>query len=68
MLCKIVAASGDTSFRGLSMRKAGALVVVALFGLFAGVAFADNVPKLDYTKSCRADVAAIQEEVATRPA
>ena len=40
------------------MRKAGALVVVALFGLFAGVAFADNVPKLDYTKSCRADVAA----------
>ena len=58
MLRKIVAASGDTSFRGLSMRKAGALVVVALFGLFAGVAFADNVPKLDYTKSCRADVAA----------
>jgi len=40
------------------MRKAGALVVAALFGLFANAAVADEVPKLDYTKSCRADVAA----------
>jgi hypothetical protein len=40
------------------MRKTGALVVTAMFGLLADVALADNVPKLDYTKSCRADVAA----------
>ena len=40
------------------MRKAGALVVTALVGLFADVALADDVPKLDYRKSCRADVAA----------
>mgnify|MGYP003580637011 CR=1 FL=1 len=40
------------------MRKAGALVVAALFGLFADVALADDVPKLDYQKSCRVDVAA----------
>jgi hypothetical protein len=39
------------------MRK-GALVVTALFGLFADVALADDVPKLDYRKSCRVDVAA----------
>jgi hypothetical protein len=40
------------------MRKAGALVVTALFGLFADVALADDVPKLDYRKSCRVDVSA----------
>jgi len=40
------------------MRKAGALVVTALFGLFADAAFADDVPKLDYRKSCRVDVSA----------
>ncbi|HTL65471.1 MAG TPA: hypothetical protein VL305_10780 [Pseudolabrys sp.] len=40
------------------MRKAGALVVTALFGLLADGALADDVPKLDFTKSCRADVAA----------
>jgi len=40
------------------MRKASALVVTALFGLLADGALADDVPKLDFTKSCRADVAA----------
>jgi hypothetical protein len=40
------------------MRKAGALVVTVLFGLLADGALADDVPKLDFTKSCRADVAA----------
>jgi hypothetical protein len=40
------------------MRKAGALVVTALFGLLADGALADDVPKLDFTKSCRGDVAA----------
>ena len=34
------------------MKKAGALVVTALFGLFADAALADDVPKLDYRKSC----------------
>lgn len=45
-------------FGGLSMRKAGALVVTAFFGLLSGAAFADDVPKLDFAKSCRAGVAA----------
>ena len=40
------------------MRKAGALVVIALFGLLADAALADDVPKLDYRKSCRVDVSA----------
>jgi len=40
------------------MRKLGALVVAALFGLLSDAAFADDVPKLDFNKSCRADVAA----------
>ena len=40
------------------MRKAGALVVTALFGLLADAALADDVPKLDYRKSCRVDVSA----------
>jgi hypothetical protein len=40
------------------MRKAGALVVTALFGFLADGALADDVPKLDYSKSCRVDVAA----------
>jgi hypothetical protein len=40
------------------MRKAGALVVAALFGVIAEAAWADDVPKLDYKKSCRVDVAA----------
>jgi hypothetical protein len=40
------------------MRKAGALVVTAFFGLFSDAALADDVPKLDFSKSCRADVAA----------
>jgi hypothetical protein len=58
MLCLIVAAGCDVIFRGLSMRKAGALVVAALFGLLADAALADDVPKLDYKKSCRVDVSA----------
>ena len=40
------------------MRKAGALVVTAFFGLLSNAALADDVPKLDFTKSCRGDVAA----------
>jgi hypothetical protein len=40
------------------MRKAGALVVTAFFGLLSDMALADDVPKLDYRKSCRVDVAA----------
>lgn len=40
------------------MKKAGALVVTALFGLLSDAAFADDVPKLDFNKSCRTDVAA----------
>ncbi len=40
------------------MGKAGALVVTALFGLLSDAALADNVPKLGYKKSCRADVSA----------
>jgi len=40
------------------MKKAGALVVSALFGLFADAAIADDVPKLDYRKSCHVDVSA----------
>src|SRR5215510_331492 len=40
------------------MRKAGALVITALVGLLANAAFADDVPKLDYKKSCRVDVSA----------
>jgi hypothetical protein len=40
------------------MRKAGALVVSVFLGLFSNSAFADDVPKLDFTKSCRTDVAA----------
>ena len=40
------------------MRKADALVVTALFGLLADGALADDVPKLDYSKSCRVDVSA----------
>jgi hypothetical protein len=35
-----------------------AFVLTAFFGLLSGAAFADNVPKLDYVKSCRVDVAA----------
>lgn len=53
-----VAGCGNRYFRGLSMKKAGALVVIAFFGLLSGVAFADDVPKLDFAKSCRTDVAA----------
>ena len=45
-------------FRGLRMRKAGALVVTVFFGLFSDAVLADDVPKLDFSKSCRADVAA----------
>ena len=45
-------------FRGPSMRKAGVLVVTAFFGLLSNAALADDVPKLDFTKSCRGDVAA----------
>ena len=45
-------------FRGLSMRKAGALVFTVFFGLLSNAALADDVPKLDFTKSCRGDVAA----------
>ncbi|HET9716134.1 MAG TPA: hypothetical protein VFP60_08115 [Pseudolabrys sp.] len=40
------------------MRKAGALVVTALFGLLSDTALAQGVPNLDYKKSCRADVSA----------
>ena len=40
------------------MRKAGALVFTAFFGLLANAALADDVPKLDFNKSCRTDVAA----------
>lgn len=40
------------------MRKTGVLVVTALLGLLANAAFAQDVPKLDFSKSCRADVAA----------
>jgi hypothetical protein len=45
-------------FRGLNMGKAGALVVAASFGLLSDAALADEVPKLDFSKSCRTDVAA----------
>ncbi|HET7802822.1 MAG TPA: hypothetical protein VFL53_01160 [Pseudolabrys sp.] len=38
------------------MKKAGALVVTAFFGLLSNPAFADDVPKLDYRKSCHVDV------------
>jgi hypothetical protein len=40
------------------MRKAGALVVAVFLGLLSNSAFADDVPKLDFAKSCRTDVAA----------
>jgi len=40
------------------MRTAGALVVTVFLGLLSNFAFADDVPKLDFTKSCRTDVAA----------
>lgn len=40
------------------MRKASALVVTALFGLLLDAALADDVPKLDYKKSCHVDVSA----------
>lgn len=40
------------------MRKTGALVFTAFFGLLSDAAFADDVPKLDFNKSCRTDVAA----------
>jgi hypothetical protein len=40
------------------MRKAGALVVTVFLGLLSGAAFADDVPKLDFAKSCQAGVAA----------
>src|SRR5690242_18154962 len=40
------------------MRKAGALVVTALFALLSNAAFADDVPKLDFKKACHVDVAA----------
>ena len=40
------------------MRKAGALVVAVFLGLLSNSAFADDVPKLDFAKSCRAGVAA----------
>ncbi|HET7911474.1 MAG TPA: hypothetical protein VFL49_05560 [Pseudolabrys sp.] len=40
------------------MKKAGALVVTVFFGLLSDAAFADDVPKLDFRKSCRTDVAA----------
>jgi hypothetical protein len=43
---------------GLSMRKAGALVVTVFFGLLSVAALADDVPKLNFNKSCRSDVAA----------
>jgi hypothetical protein len=54
MLCRLVAAI----FSGASMKKAGALVITALFGLGSNAALADDVPKLDYRKSCRVDVSA----------
>ena len=40
------------------MKKTGAFVVAALFGLLANAAFAQDVPKLDFNKSCRTDVSA----------
>jgi hypothetical protein len=40
------------------MRKAGAFVATLFFGLLSNPAFAQDVPKLDYQKSCRVDVAA----------
>jgi hypothetical protein len=40
------------------MRKAGALVVTALFGLLSNAALADDVPKLNFKKACRVDVSA----------
>src|SRR5262245_23100248 len=40
------------------MKKTGALVITALVGLLANAALADDVPKLDYKKSCRVDVSA----------
>jgi hypothetical protein len=58
MLGRIAVARCDTLFRGLSMRKAGALVVTIFLGLHSNSAFADDVPKLDFIKSCRTDVAA----------
>ena len=56
MLSRITVVRCDTFFGGTNMRKAGALVV-AVF-LLSDSAFADDVPKLDFTKSCRTDVAA----------
>jgi hypothetical protein len=41
---------------GASMRIAGALVVTAFFTLLSYTAFADDVPQLDFRKSCRIDV------------
>ncbi|HET9412704.1 MAG TPA: hypothetical protein VFO74_01100 [Pseudolabrys sp.] len=35
-----------------------AFVLSAFFGLLSGAAFADDVPKLDFMKSCQAGVAA----------
>jgi len=43
---------------GLIMRKAGAWLVTAFFGLLSDAALADDVPKLDFNKSCRTDVEA----------
>jgi hypothetical protein len=40
------------------MRKAGGLAVAVLLGLLSNSAFADDVPKLDFAKSCQAGVAA----------
>jgi len=40
------------------MKETGALIVTAFFSLLSLSAFADDVPKLDFNKSCRADVAA----------
>ena len=42
----------------MNMKMTGALVVIALFGLPANAAFAQDVPKLDFNKSCRVDVSA----------
>ena len=54
----VTVARCDTLFRGPNMRKAGALVVTVFLGLLSNSAFADDVPKLDFAKSCRTDVAA----------
>jgi len=40
------------------MKKTGVLAVTAFFSLLSLSAFADDVPKLDFNKSCRTDVAA----------